>query len=730
MIACGTLTLFLAGGLSVALAIAFAVALIIAWKIEKTRWQLSERVSLVIVIASLPFFYVDWKYQLGATESRGDWVGVGALSHLILFLSIIKLVQVKADRDWLFLYLISFFQVLLAAGLSISPVFLVALCCYAFFGLSTIIGFEVRKAQRAFKPDAEVGTLVVPEQRWFENLIKRRAAKSRGEAKPLSLAALSSLALIIVFSIPTFLIAPRFTGSALARSAGGLDNSIGFSDKVTLGSFGRLQMNDRIVMRVRVEQPSAVGPQLLRWRGVALDEFNGTGWRNTSAAASYVTADRGLFKIDSTESLDRLTTQTFFLEAIDTPALFAAPQVVAIQGALPFVRQNREGALSTREHPLERISYKAYSDTIGPDVASLESDRGNYTLEEKKRYTEVPENVDQRIKALTDDVIAAGGAQNRLAQAQAVESYLRRNFQYSLDRRAGGPDPVGDFLFNVGAGHCEYFASAMALMLRTQGTATRVVNGFQMGEYNDAADVYTVRQLHAHSWVEVYFPGVREWVAFDPTPDSGRPANANQSSIARSFKKYAEALELLWIQYVVAYDRQEQRSLASSLRGKIGNYQQATLDNVDSLRARLAKWWQNGRRALDSIRQNNLRGAGVLAVVIVALIAGGLIFLLARKVRRRRERQLNSFGGRSAPVVEFYERLIKALEARGFRRRPDQTPLEFASTVGSPEALAITNSYNGVRFGAHSLSPHEQSEIERFLRDLEINQPDGARVSQ
>ena len=88
--------------------------------------------------------------------------------------------------------------------------------------------------------------------------------------------------------------------------------------------------------------------------------------------------------------------------------------------------------------------------------------------------------------------------------------------------KASGPDPVADFLFNVKAGHCEYFATAMAVMLRTRGVVARVVNGFLPGEYNEAAGAYTVRQSDAHSWVEVYFPETRSWVTFDPTPSAGR----------------------------------------------------------------------------------------------------------------------------------------------------------------------------------------------------------------
>ncbi|MEJ7709738.1 MAG: DUF3488 domain-containing protein [Pyrinomonadaceae bacterium] len=238
-------------------------------------------------------FYFDWKYQLSVADPRGDWLAIAALSHLILFLSVLWLIQVKVDRDWLFLYLISFFEVLLAAALSIDPSFLAALCVYAFFALSTIICFEARKAQRAVLQEASAATLVVPEQTWITSLIGARSTKQRSEMRHLPLSALVLLALIIVVSIPTFLLAPRFTGSALTRSGEGLGGFIGFSDKVTLGTFGLLQMNDSVVMRVRVEAPSAsaVGQQQqLRWRGVALDRFSGKEWSKSSAPSEIVSA--------------------------------------------------------------------------------------------------------------------------------------------------------------------------------------------------------------------------------------------------------------------------------------------------------------------------------------------------------------------------------------------------------------------------------------------------------
>lgn len=721
MIACGTLALLMSEGISLLLAVLFALVLVGAWKLEETRWQLPERLALAIVLASLPLFYIDWKYQSGGSVLPSDWVGIGALTHLIIFLSVIKLLQVKADRDWLFLYLISFFEVLLAAGLSISPLFFMALCLYVFCALSTIVCFEIKKA-RAKVTTEETRTLVVSETTWLRRL--KRKTKN-GETRQLPFVALSLLAMILILATPIFLIAPRFASGALTRSTSGLEGFVGFSDRVALGSIGRLQLSDRVVMRVRVE-PSPImqsQPQRrLRWRGIALDFFNGREWRQSTHTQRNVPLDRGFFKVDSTESLDRLTTQTFFLEPIDTPVLFAAASPVALQGALSYVRQDKEGGLSTREHPLERISYRAYSDTIDPDVNFLRADKNEYTVESAP-YLELPDKMDARIATLAHEVGGRAAAKNRYDKAMAIENYLRTNFGYSLDLRATGDDPVADFLFNIKEGHCEYFATAMALMLRSEGIATRVVNGFQMGEYNDTADAYTVRQMDAHSWVEVYFPATDSWVAFDPTPASGQSLGAQAGGLRGSIRKYAEALELLWVQYVVAYDRQEQRSLAGSLRNRIGSYQRAAFQNADDLRARLLSWWRQRRQS--SGADSGAQGFGVLvraaSAFIIILLAGILVFVYRRIRRDGWRRGLRPWQKVVTPgmIVEFYERLTKILAGRGYQRSPHQTPLEFAGTLGMPEVLEITRAYNQVRYGAHALTAREATRIEEFLRQLE-----------
>src|SRR5512132_1406438 len=171
MIGVAMLALVLAGGLSVGLSLVFFVVMIGSWMLENTKWQLPERYGLAIVLLSIPLFYLDWHYQKAMGEPA-ERLGVTALAHLIVFLSAVKLLQVKKDRDWVFLYLISFFEVLLAAGLSFSPVFLGTLTLYLLCGLSTIIAFEIQKARRAIAV-TETHLLVPPDSRIFRHRSRR-----------------------------------------------------------------------------------------------------------------------------------------------------------------------------------------------------------------------------------------------------------------------------------------------------------------------------------------------------------------------------------------------------------------------------------------------------------------------------------------------------------------------------------------------------------------------------
>ena len=709
-IGASVLALFVAGGAGGWLVGAFALVLVVAFNLEGTRWQFSERIALAVILSSIPLFYFDWRIltpyldiQYLETGQHGN-AEVALLSHLILFLSAVKLLQRKLDRDWFFLYLISFFTVLLAAGLTAAPLFLAVLILYLLCALSTVVAFEIQKARRKVTA-TQTRLLVPPDNTLFRKLPMRLWRRKYLETRRLPLVSVGLLILIVALALPFFLIVPRTASSALKRGGKGVSGLIGFSDNVVLGQIGELKASDEVFMHVRIDNPGNARASDLRWRGVALDEFNGKAWKRSTTAgrAQRRDSESGFFKLGTAEDPSRLTAQTFILEPADTPVIFAAPRAVALQAELRTINVDSEGAIQASYHTDKRLVYKAFSDVAPPNFNLLRADRMQYQAE-SARYLELPNKLDPRIGTLTRDVIEKGGARTWYDAVRLVESHLRDNYGYTLEMKAGGADPLADFLFNVKQGHCEYFATAMAVMLRTQGIATRVVNGFLPGEYNQAAGAFTVRQSDAHSWVEVYFPQTRSWVTFDPTPPAGRTAR-ERTGLAGALSKYSEALELLWFQYVVGYDKDEQRSLVTSVRKSLFEFQRGSFNKVEQVRAALP-------RLIGPIA---IASGSVLGLV-------GLIFL-TRRVRRmgwqRGLRVWRTVEDDQTTRVDFYNRLLRALAKQGARRETYQTPLEFASVCGSADAATITNVYNRVRFGNAQLTAVERSEIENALARLE-----------
>ena len=730
MIACAAAALLITGGGETWLAAALVVVMIAAWKLEGTKWQLSERAGLVGLLLSLPLFYVDWKVLEGfdLSEQAGT-TGVNALAHLTVFLCCVKLLQVKSDRDWLFIYLVTFFQVLLAAGLSISPLFVAALCLYVFCSLLTVLCFEIRKASRR-APASETRLLIAHERESVKSFSRRGAQRKAFRSSRLSLAALCLFVLIFALALPIFFVTPRLGDGPRAAADGGARNYVGFSETMKLGDIGKLQQVDQLVMRVRVDEPDVERNRNLRWRGVALDSFDGLTWKRSDRPnESFSGGERGFIQLGTTEDLERLTTQTFFIEPTNMPVLFVAPRAVALQGSFPSVSRGKDDALTAFGRSQGRISYRAYSDTIEPAPDVLRADPYRYPRNETRhlrapitRYLQLTEDLDPRVKNLAGEIIKGNGGRNAYDAARAIESYFNNEYNYTLEMRAGGTDPLADFLFRVRAGHCEYFSTAMTIMLRTQGIAARVVNGFQTGEYNDVADAYVVKQHHAHSWVEVYFPMADAWVSFDPTPAAGRPgdAAATEGGINARLNKYAEALDLFWIQYVVAYDRQEQRSLANSLRNQLSSYTQTLAQATTSLVANLRAQWE-GRRGGTGESGVGLWISALLALTVVAAI----LLVSTRRLKLKslkREAEVASPTAIKVPAISFYSRMVEALKRQGMQRATNQTPLEFAASTGMPEAVRITRAYHQVRYGAQTLSPDEASEIEKSLRRIEEQQ--------
>lgn len=702
---CGFLSLLVSGSFGIIGTGLFVAVMIAAWFLEGSRWQISEKLGTALIVLAVPAYYLAFRFQVLSLSGNETWAA-GLLARLILSLTAIKLLQRKSDRDWIFLYLMAFFEVLLAAGLSISAMYLAAFVLYLLAMVSAVIAFEIRKTSRSVA-EKTAGLIKNSADADVENSLS---------ARRLPGIAVGLIAVIVCLGLPLFFFLPRVGSAGFGGSVTGVSTSSGFSDIVKLGGIGSIQLNDEVVMRIRLD--GTTGEQSnLYWRGLALDTFDGQSWmRSNPAKEIFVKGDRELIPLDLATSRDSLATQTVYLEPLDTPVLFGLPRAVGIQTGLPIIYKDSDGGISS-QHTSERISYRIFSDRTLPSAERLRADVQKYSPRPDK-YLQLPDDLVPRISELAAKITA--NIDNRYDKARAIERYLQNEFGYTLEMKAGGNDPLADFLFRVREGHCEYFATAMAVMLRTQGIATRVVNGFHQGDYNATADIYIVRQKNAHSWVEVYFPKENAWVPFDPTPFAGQTNAGNSSGFAGRITKYMEAFETFWIQYFVAYDNHEQRSLMRSMQTGFVDYQQRISAYFGGAQAVISDWWSEVRG--DQGTEARVSAIGYAALYLLGGMVGiGLFVWLWRKVVKSKvwHHVADWFHMRKPQsIVEFYDRMQRILASKGFERPPHQTPLEFAYAVGVPEATKITEKYNRVRFGEKELSESEAGEINNWLEDL------------
>lgn len=701
---CGFLAIWVSGTFGFLGTGLFFAIWISGWFLEETRWHLSERVGTALILASIPIFYLLWRIGFFAFSSAETMLP-GILARLILTLTAIKLFQTKSERDWIFLFIMSFFEVLLAAGMSISALYFAIFIAFVALMATTIILFEIRKTDRRISEGDDIK-------------LAEQAGKRLLGFRPARLPIIGVVLVLVIGAAagPIFFVLPRTGGAGLGGSGGGNQVSSGFSDRVELGGIGRIKQNDAVVMRVRFE-PGTKIPSDIHWRGIALDAFDNHSWSRTNSAIKEAIpkGEKELIQVDYATTRDNLSLSTVYLEPLDSPVLFVMPRAVGVQGNFPFLFRDQHDSF-TFQRSSERTTYKLVSETELPELSLLREDNAPYS-ETFQRYLQLPSNLDPRIGELAQELTLNSG--NRYDAAQNIERYLQNDLGYTLELKAGGSQPIADFLFNVRQGHCEYFASSMAIMLRTQGIATRVVNGFQRGEYNETADAFVIRQKDAHSWVEVYFPETKTWVPFDPTPFAGQGDYSATTGLTASVGKYIEALEMMWIQYFVAFDNQEQRSLFTSVRRGVSDYQFSISAFTNEIGEAIKNWWKDirGDRGFDGIADAIWRGAVFAAAVPVLLI---LFWALRRISLKWLMRKLGIASGREprASQVEFYQRMERLLAQHGLVRKAYETPMEFASAIEMAEASAITQVYNRVRFGEAELTRDESAAIEDQLSRL------------
>lgn len=476
----------------------------------------------VLGLAYLPLFFFDLLARRGLVQP---------VLHLCLFAVLVKLFAIVRERDKWQASIGIFFLFLAAMGTSVHPVIVLYLIGFLVLALVLLTRFAFLHVLSGF--GREDPTLARIPLRGF-----------------LFLSTLAILAL----AVPLFLLLPRVRAPFIVGRGGGGGLTLeaaGFSDQVTLDSIGRIRGSREVAMRL-LEEGAANPDREMRFKAATYDVYQEGTWRRSPPRGN-LPRERGVrFRLGSAKPVHWAT---IWLQPLRSSSLPLPVEAALVEPRTPSLLIDEGGAVSLSISPLEVTEYRVglartavltgLTPSGGPADPSLNV-RG----------------VTPRIASMAARVMRQGTAAER---AGRLESHLTENYSYTLDFVGRSPEnPIEDFLFRYHSGQCEYFASSMVLMLRSQGIPARLVTGFLGGEYNPFEGYYIVRENNAHAWVEAYLAG-EGWRIFDPTPPAGRPEDGREGGMLLARQAWDFVL-FRWDRYVLTFGLYDQIRIFGGLR--------------------------------------------------------------------------------------------------------------------------------------------------------------------
>ena len=667
----GVAALVLAGILGAPGALAVGLALVggLVARVARVDVPASGRLGRALVVVAALASLVDLLY-LAETVLDG-------LVHLLLFLVVARLWTMRAPGEARVVAFLSFFMLVAASSAGFGVSFLFVFLAYLLLATWLLLLQHVLAESAPGPRRTVVG-----------------GSSALGSPRALLVLAVAASAATLAITAVLFFVIPR-VGLAALPFRGRMGPMVtGFADRVELGSYGQIQTDESIAMRVHVPDGPAAPDRIpnLRWRGIVFDEYDGQAWsvgqpeRLTLRRAGI---GQGDFRVGVPRGRGAVLYHEVYLEPIGTDVIFAAPRALRVTLRSSQLTVDDMGSLSVAS-PSARLHYIVESELPEGPLAFPLAARGLEpgALAATTRYLQLP-RLPARIADLAREVTA--GSRTPYDAAVTLSDYLAREYRYTLTlERRTTLDPVDEFLFVRKAGNCEYFAAALAVMLRTLGVPSRVVGGFQRGEWNPYGRYFTVRMRDAHSWVEAFVPGAG-WVTLDPTPR----AAAEAETAGSEWGLYLDALRMRWYRYVINWSLRDQVEVATSLRRQAGAWR-LSLDGLPSWRARPAWLWPAA--------------------------AGGLVAVVAWLALRRPRAP----DGRRAVarMPRFYEQALRRLARQGLRPSAGETAREFSARVAgaAPGRAApfdaLTTAYERARFGGVPLAPGEMAALAAHLAAL------------
>jgi transglutaminase-like putative cysteine protease len=612
----------------------------------------------------------------------------------------LQLLDARPKRSEFLLVALALFQVILASNLTDSvffpPLLVIFLGCVTWSLILHTLGMEAAShgdatvVRHAVAPDLRRTTI------------------------------LASCACLVLASV-LFIVLPRMKTQVLRGGMGpGLALS-GFSSQVALGDIGRIRHDRSVVLRIESVDGELPEPEEAYWRGLAFDAFDGRHWSisaPTHRAARATVSGIGRFGVELLPDSERPhTTHRIVREPVAAGVLFSPAEVQRVTGPFQWIETDANGGLYLPGRGDERIRYTVRSRVPERSSRRLARDRSLPPNEAAMggaraatRYLALPP-LDPRVHQLANEIVE--GADSDFERALRIQERLRVDGRYTDTPPPLGDSkrsPIEDFLLGEQAGHCEYFASAMVVLARSQGLPSRLVNGFAGGMPNRIGGFVELTRADAHAWVEVHFEAAG-WVRFDPTPPDLRLRAELDGSLWSRVTELGSAVELWWFQRVVDFD---------------------SADQIGALRGFWMRWRGDGREASEPGRQSGSSGSdrprlapipGLDARGTLALLAVAGALLMVWRMRRP---------AATSAVPVAYRRALQLLARRGWKRAPTQTARNFADAVGTqvPEAVAeafreITESYLAQRFGDAPEADH--AEALARLGELRASRPAAGR---
>jgi protein-glutamine gamma-glutamyltransferase len=529
-----------------------------------------------------------------------------------------------------------------------------------------------------------------------------------------------------------FFVMPRWPvrGNSRFGSSPTEKHLTGFSREVQLGQMGQILENENVVMSVEFSDAEnnvvTPDPDILL-RGLTLTQYRDKIW--TREETDGVAVER----LNATPPPPRsILRQRYKMEGTDSEVLFAVRPILRVQSTLSgdVVMNRNDGSLYRRdarddfgENVAARPNKFDYTVISSIDGAKIQRFETFNHAAKSANFTNVPPGIVASLKEITDPILATLRPEVRgshLEQAKAMERHLRDG-EYTYTLRMGvvdaDIDPVLDFLKNRKEGHCEYFASALALMCRVQGIPSRLVNGFKGGDWDELGRVLHVREKHAHSWVEVLVSdsaGKLHWETLDPTPSRQRAEVVAQvGASTKPYRYLSDKIRTQWIFYVIGFDSDRQEA---KIYGPIRAWAANVAQEFRLLGRRLrdaASWFY-----FDNIGQFfSVRGFFVACAAMLLLVG---FFVAGSSLVRRvlgRSRSGGSADEALDPSLAFYHRLVKILADLGVERPASETPREFARRAGlALEALPAGSAF--------SLLPGSVVEV-FYAKRFGLREPDG-----